>query len=64
MSLNPLPLNRGMNLQQLIEGQKAQIANLDPNAPVTLYHPTDTHGATDLILQHSVQAHYEVLPDL
>jgi hypothetical protein len=64
MSLNPLPLNRGMNLQQLIEGQKAQIASLSPNAPVALYHPTDIEGATDLILRKGVQDHYEVLPDL
>ena len=63
MSLNPLPLNRGMNLQQLIEGQKAQIANLGPNAPVTLYHPTDIDGAA-LILQGDVQDHYAVLPEL
>jgi len=63
MSLNPLPLNRGMNLQQLIEGQKAQIASLSPNAPVALYHPTDIEGAS-AIIQNPTQGHYEVLPDL
>ena len=52
-----------MNLQQLIEGQKAQIANLGPNAPVTLYHPTDIEGAVS-ILQGDMQDHYEVVPEL
>ena len=63
MSLNPLPLNRGMNLQQLIEGQKAQIASLSPNAPVALYHPTDIDGVI-AIIQDAAPEHYEVLPDL
>lgn len=53
-----------MNLQQLIEGQKAQIASLGPNVPVTLYHSTDIIGATDLLLQHTAQDHYTVMPDL
>jgi len=52
-----------MNLQQLIEGQKAQIASLSPNAPVSLYHPTDIEGAT-AIIQNATQGHYEVFPDL
>ena len=52
-----------MNLQQLIEGQKAQIANLGPNAPVTLYHPTDVEGAA-AIIQDTAPNHYEVVPDL
>ncbi len=52
-----------MNLQQLIEGQKAQIASLSPNAPVALYHPTDIEG-TVAIIQNTVPKHYEVFPDL
>lgn len=64
MSRNPLPLNSGMNLRQLIEGQKEQIASLSPSAPVTLYYPTDMNGAANLIMQQNKPDQYPVYPSL
>jgi len=64
MSLQPLTLNRGMNLRQLIEGQKEQIASLSPSAPVTLYHPTDIDGATDIVTKQNRRDSYNVYPSL
>lgn len=64
MSRKPPPLNRGMNLQQLIEGQKEQIAGLSPNAPVNLFYPTDINGAANLLTQQNKPDHYQVYPSL
>lgn len=64
MSRNLQPLNRGMNLRQLIEGQKEQIASLSPSAPVNLFHPTDINGAANLLTQQNKPEHYQVYPSL
>ena len=53
-----------MNLRQLIEGQKEQIAKLGPSAPVTLYHPTDIKGAADIVTEKNRLDSYEVYPSL
>ncbi len=53
-----------MRIQQLIEGQKEQIAGLRPSAPVALYYPTDVEGAANIVTQHNVPEQYEVMPAL
>jgi len=53
-----------MNLQQLLEGQTEQIANLSPNTPVTLFHATDIERAAAIILEHEPEDHYRVYPSL
>lgn len=53
-----------MRIQQLIEGQKEQIAGLRPTAPVTLYHPTDVESAANIIMQRNAPEQYEVMPAL
>ncbi len=53
-----------MNIRQLIEGQKQQIASLGPSAPVTLYHPTDLDGAASIVTQKNRLERYEVYPSL
>jgi hypothetical protein len=53
-----------MNLRQLIEGQKEQISRLGPSAPVTLYHPTDLDGATDIVTEKNRPNSYKVYPSL
>ena len=57
-------LNRSMNLQQIIEGQAEQIANLSPNTPVTLFYATDIDEATGIILDHASENYYPVYPSL
>jgi len=64
MSHNPPPLNRGMNLRQLIEGQKEQIISLSPSSPITLYHPTDINGAANILMGQNKLDYYPVLPSL
>ncbi len=60
----PAPLNRGMNIRQLIEGQKEQIISLSPSSPLTLFFPTDIDGAVDLLMQQNRLNQYPVVPAL
>ena len=53
-----------MRIQQLIEGQKEQIAGLRPSAPVALYYPTDVEGAAQIVMQENSPEQYEVMPSL
>lgn len=53
-----------MKLQQLIEGQKEQIAGLRPSAPVALFHPTDVEGATKIVTSHGAPEYFVVMPAL
>lgn len=53
-----------MKLQQLAEGQKEQIAGLRPNAPVTLYHPTDVEGAAQIVTSRGAPEYFVVMPAL